>query len=560
MESTQKLDLNITGMTCDGCASHVRSALQGIEGVTRVEVPDWSQGKATVQSAEPVPVETLVQAVKNAGYGAGLNSPREISEPSGRTGFDLIVIGTGGAGMGAAIRAAELGRSVGIIEAGTIGGTCVNVGCVPSKTLLRAAEAHYKPSHHAFKGVHTRSEPVDWKTVIAEKDRLVEDLRQQKYVNVIQSYSDNLTLIRGRAKLRADGSVEVAGQGVFKAPKIVIATGARPRILPIEGIESVEVLTSTTAMDLPERPDSLIIIGGRFIALEQAQMFSRFGTRVTILQRSQRLIPDDEPEIAEAIAGYLTKEGVSVHTGVEHKAIREENGEKVVTAVVDGETREFRAEQVLMAAGRVANTDGLGLEKLGLETPSVELDPSGAIIVDDQMQSTNPNIFAAGDVSNRPQLVYVAAAAGGIAAENALNGGGKALDLNVLPEVVFTDPQIARVGLTEAQARDAKYEIKTTILPLEYVPRALAARDTRGLIKLVANAKNDRLLGAHILAAEGGEMIQTAALAIHAGRKYGFTVTDLRQMLFPYLVQAEGLKLAALTFDKDVSQLSCCAG
>ena len=555
MESTQELNFEVTGMTCDGCVSHVRSALTGVEGVTRVEVPDWSQGKATVQSAESVPVETLVRAVHDAGFGAGLPSQREISAQGGPTSFDLIVIGTGGAGMGAAIRAAELGHSVGIIEAGTIGGTCVNVGCVPSKTLLRAAEAHFKPSHHAFKGVHTSTEPVDWKTVIAEKDRLVEELRQQKYVNVIQSYSANITLIQGRAKLLENGSVEVAGKGVFKASKIVVATGARPRILPLEGIETVEVLTSTTAMELPERPESLIIIGGRFIALEQAQLFSRFGTRVTILQRSQWLIPDDEPEIAEAIAGYLAEEGVAVHTGVEHRAIREEQGEKVVTAMVDGESREFRAEHVLMATGRVANTDGLGLETLG-----VELDLSGAIIVDDHLRSTNPNIFAAGDVSNRPQLVYVAAAAGGIAAENALNGGGKVLDLNVLPEVIFTDPQIARVGLTEAQARDAKYKVKTTILPLEHVPRALAARDTRGLIKLVANAANDRLLGAHILAAEGGEIIQTAALAIHAGRKYGFTVTDLREMLFPYLVQAEGLKLAALTFDKDVSQLSCCAG
>ena len=555
MKDTQEFEFDITGMTCDGCASHVRKALKGVEGVTRAEVPDWSQGKATVQSAEPMQAETLVQAVQNAGYGAELRSKHEISANGGPTDFDLIVIGTGGAGMGAAIRAAELGHSVGIIEAGTIGGTCVNVGCVPSKTLLRAAEAHYKPSHHAFKGVHTHSEPVDWKTVVAEKDRLVDELRQQKYVNVIQSYSGNLTLIQGRAKLQEDGSVKVEGKGLFKAPKIVVATGAHPRILPIEGIASVEVLTSTTAMELPERPESLIIIGGRFIALEQAQLFSRFGARVTILQRSPRLIPEDEPEIAEAIATYMEEDGVSIHTGVEHKAIRDENGEKIVTVLVNGETREFRAEQVLMAAGRTGNTEGLGLEALG-----VELDPSGAIVVDDHLQSTNPNIFAAGDVSNRPQLVYVAAAAGGIAAENALNGAGKALDLTVLPEVIFTDPQIARVGLTEAQARAAKFDVKTTLLPLEYVPRALAARDTRGLIKLVANAGNDRLLGAHVLAAEGGEIIQTAALAIQAGRKYGFTVTDMRDMLFPYLVQAEGLKLAALTFDKDLSQLSCCAG
>jgi mercuric reductase len=172
------------------------------------------------------------------------------------------------------------------------------------------------------------------------------------------------------------------------------------------------------------------------------------------------------------------------------------------------------------------------------------------------MQTSHPRIYAAGDVTNRPKLVYVAAAAGGIAAENALNGNGRQLDLRVLPDVIFTDPQVATVGLTEAQARASKYEVKVTTLPLAYVPRALAARDTRGMIKLVADKVTGQLLGGHILAAEGGEVVQAAALAI----KFGATIDDLTSTLFPYLTQVEGLKLAAQTFDKDVSKLSCCAG
>jgi mercuric reductase len=208
-----------------------------------------------------------------------------------------------------------------------------------------------------------------------------------------------------------------------------------------------------------------------------------------------------------------------------------------------------------MAVGRTPNTKDMGLEAAG-----VELDQSGFIIVDDYMQTRNPKIYAVGDVTTLPKFVYVAAAAGGTAAENALNGNSKKFDLSVLPDVVFTDPQIATVGLTEAQAKDQGYDVKTSVLPLEYVPRALAARDTRGFIKLIADRKSDRLLGAHILAAEAGEVVQTAALAVKFGKEYGFTIQNLCDMLFPYLVQVEGLKLAAQTFEKQVSQLSCCAG
>jgi mercuric reductase len=236
-------------------------------------------------------------------------------------------------------------------------------------------------------------------------------------------------------------------------------------------------------------------------------------------------------------------------------AIRQEGEEKVITADVDGQRREFRAEQVLMAVGRTPHTAEMGLAEAG-----VELDADGFIVVNDFMQTTNPRIYATGDVTQHPKLVYVAAAGGGIAAANALDGNSERLDLTVLPDVIFTDPQVASVGLTEDQARGRSYDVKTTMLPLAYVPRALAAQDTRGLIKLVADRNSDRLLGAHMLAAEAGEVIQTAALAIRMGLQYGFTVNDLREMLFPYLVQVEGLKLAAQTFEKDVAQLSCCAG
>jgi len=556
METSQERELIIQGMTCGGCATHVIKALKGVEGVGNVQLPDWKAGSATVQVNAAVTKQTLESAVDTAGYTAKVFSPQKPDNQSTnkQTDFDLIIIGTGGAGMGAAIKAAELGFSSAIIESGTIGGTCVNIGCVPSKALLRAAEAYHKAGHHGFKGVQTRAESLDWKTIMKEKDELVESLRQKKYIDVIDSYPE-ITLIQGTAQLQSDGSVLVDGDTAYSGKKVIIATGARPRILPLEGLEEVDVLTSTTAMELKKLPQSMIIIGGRFIALEQAQIFSRFGTKVTILQRSERLVPNREPEISEGIAEAFRDEGVIVHTKAQPISIKEVDGEKIITVIIDGKKEEIKGEQVLMAVGRVGNTDTLGLESLG-----VELDKDGAITVDDTLQTSHPAIYAAGDVSNRPQLVYVAAAAGGIAAENALTGTQNPLDLSVLPEVLFSDPQIATVGLTEVQAKEQGYDVATATLPLEYVPRAIAARDTKGLIKLISDRTTNQLIGAHILAAEGGELIQTAAMAIYNGKKYGFTVQDFRKMLFPYLVQVEGLKLATLTFDKEVAQLSCCAG
>jgi len=548
-------------MTCDSCAVHVAKALRGVKGVAEAHVPGWASGRATVMADSGVGDEDITAAIKNAGYRAKVLTRREATPPKPPEGwgrgadYNLVVIGTGGAGMAAAIKAAEMGRRVCIIEEGTVGGTCVNIGCVPSKALIRAAKAYHTAGHHPFAGVHTRAEGLDWKKVIGQKDKLVGELRENKYFNVLASYGESIALMQGRARVGPDGSVALDDGRSCKPGKVVVATGAKPWILPLGGIQDVEVLTSTTAMALPRQPRSLIVIGGRAVALELGQAFARFGTEVTILQRSSRLIPEHEPEIAELLTDYLREEGLNIYTGAKTLAIRQDNAEKVVAAEVNGKQREFRAEEVLMAVGRTPNTKGMGLEEAG-----VKLDKEGFIVVDDYMQTTNPNIYAAGDVTNSPKLVYVAAAGGGIAAENALNGNSRQLDLTVLPDVIFTDPQVATVGLTEAEAVEGGYDVKVANLPLAYVPRALTARDTRGLIRLVADRSSDRLLGAHILAAEAGEVIQTAALAVKFGRDHGFTVRDLREMLFPYLVQVEGLKLAAQAFEKDVAQLSCCAG
>jgi mercuric reductase len=365
----------------------------------------------------------------------------------------------------------------------------------------------------------------------------------------LASYGESITLYRQRARLDAQGVLLADGKRLT-GRKIVIATGASPRILPLPGIQDARVLTSTSLMALERLPESLLIIGGRAIALELGQAMRRFGVRVTILQRSGSLLPDHEPEISAAIERYLADEGVEVHTGVIPQSIRREGSQTTLTVTENGVQREYRAHELLMAVGRTANTDGIGLEDAG-----VKLDANGFIIVDEQMRTSNPRVYAAGDVTNRPKLVYVAAAGGGRAAANALDGAGIPLDLSVTPEVVFTDPQVASVGFTERDAKKAGLNIRTTVMTLDHVPRALAARDTRGLVKLIADADTGKLLGGHVVAPEGGEMIQTLTLAV----KFGIGVTDLVDTLFPYLTLNEGIRIAAQTFDKDPARLSCCA-
>ena len=541
-------------MTCPTCAQHVTKALLNVPGVLGVHLPGWESGQATVQVESGVVEEQLTEAVAAAGYHASVaareSQPDLVAHgPSRAADFDLLVIGGGSAGFAGAIKGAELGYKIALVNDGILGGTCVNVGCVPSKTLIRAAEAWHRAGHQPFEGVIAKQVSLDWNVVREQKDALVDALRQEKYVNVLAAYPQ-IAVISGRALFRADGSVQ-AGERTIRARKYLIATGARPRMVPIPGAQEVGVLNSTTLMDLPTLPESLIVLGGRAVALELSQTMARFGVQVTLLQRSDRIIPDHEPELAESLQEYLREEGMQIVTGARVERIALTGDRRVVRAHVNGQARAYSAQQVLMALGREPNTAGLGLEAVNVMT-----DEAGAVVVDGQMRTSNPAIYAAGDVTTNPHFVYVAAAGGTIAAENALTDANRVLDLSAMPAVIFTDPQVATVGLQEAEARQMGYDVKVSILALRYVPRALAARDTRGFIKLVADGSTGRLLGAHILAAEAGEVVQSAALAV----RFGFTLDDITGTLFPYLTQVEGLKLAAQAFGKDVSKLSCCAG
>jgi mercuric reductase len=545
----ETMSLRVTGMTCEHCARTAETALNQVPGIDATV--SYDRGTAEIRSEATIAVEVLQAAVEARGYGleplAGPTAPERGGQTGG--GLHVAIIGSGGAAFAAAIRAAETGARVTMIERGAVvGGTCVNVGCVPSKITLRAAEIHHERGHHPFDGIARSQEPVDRKPLLDQLSGRVEALRGAKYEKIIDD-NPGITLLRGEARFAGARTLTItdrAGWVTQLAPdRILIATGASPMIPPVPGLAGTPYWTSTEALFAEELPARLVVIGSSFVALELAQAYRRLGVDVTVLARSTLLTRDD-PELGATLQQAFEAEGIRLLNETEAERISYDAGRFTVAFGTD----QVEAERLLVATGRRPNTEELALDKAGVTT-----DRNGAIVIDDHLRTSAANIYAAGDCSTMPQLVYVAAAAGTRAAIN-MTGGNATLDLSVVPAVVFTDPSVATVGLDEGQARTAGIETVSRRLDLENVPRALANFDTRGFVKLVAEAGTGRLIGAQILAHNAGEMIQTAALAI----RHRMTVQELGDTLFPYLVMTEGLKLAAQTFTKDVSQLSCCAG
>ncbi|WKW12845.1 mercury(II) reductase [Pseudogemmatithrix spongiicola] len=478
-------------------------------------------------------------------------SPTNGDLPATRPGSPVrvAVIGSGGGAMAAALKAAELGAQVTLVEHGVIGGTCVNIGCVPSKILVRAAHvAHLRRSSPFDLGLSATAPIVRRPLLLRQQRARVNELRHAKYENILAENA-SITVVHGTAVFRDAASLSVAladgGEQLVHFDRCVIATGASPAVPPISGLRETPYWNSTDALASDDIPPRLAVIGSSAVAVELAQAFARLGSQVAILARSTLLFRED-PILGEELTAAFRAEGIDVRTQTEvHQASFHDGLFRLET-----DAGFVEAEQLLVATGRTPNTTGLGLERLGLVP-----DTRGAIVVDDQMRTSTPNVYAVGDCTTQPQFVYVAAAAGTRAAVN-LMGGQRTLDLSSMPAVIFTDPQVATVGISEEEARLRGVETDSRTLSLEHVPRALVNFETRGAIKLVAEAGTGRLLGVQAISSEAGEIIQTAALAIRAR----MTVNDLADQLFPYLTMVEGLKLAAQTFTKDVSQLSCCAG
>lgn len=462
--------------------------------------------------------------------------------------FDLVILGSGSAAFGAALKATEYGAKVAMVERGTIGGTCVNAGCVPSKNLLRAGEIRYYDTNREFPGVIPGRTTLQFRRVMEQKDQIVRGLRKKKYADVLKSLP-SAKFFRGNARFVSKTRVKVDRVNL-EGRKFLIATGSSPRIPSIPGIEKVDYLTNVEALSLREKPSSMVVMGGRALGLEFAQMYAHMGTEVTMLQRSERILPEEEPEVSDTLRHYLEEEGIKVQTGVQVKRVYEKNGRKRVVASADGKGFEAEGDELLMATGRAPNTEGLGLE-----TADVKLRDDRAVKVNREMRTSASHIWAAGDVIGEPMLETIAAKEGATAGENALRGSHKKIDFSAVPRAVFTSPQVATVGMTDREANEKGYNCACRTVEMAKVPKAVTVRETRGLIKMVAENSTGRILGVHIVAENAADIIHEGVLAV----KYRLTIDDIIDTVHVFPTMAESVKLVATSFRKNLDHLSCCA-
>lgn len=539
--SNRNATLAVAGMTCTNCEAHVIAAL--IKAGASAATADYRHGVARFTLAASTTEEDLRAAVIEAGYTPGalrVDESLAAFTSAEDVDYDLIIVGSGGAAFAAAIRATSYGARVAVVERAEVGGTCVNIGCVPSKTLIAAAGAYHSASHHPFAGVPTTAGPVDFSALIAQKDELVAGLRQAKYLDLAAVY--DFQIIHGDAFFTGPDTLEVSGR-TLRASSYLVATGAEPAVPDLPGLTEVGYLTSTTAMDITELPRRLVVIGGGFIGMEQAQLFARLGSEVHLVGN---VAPRAEPELAEWMSRIFADDGIDIHDARAESVERTASG--VIVHCDDGS--QCVGDAVLVATGRRPRTRDLGLEDAG-----VKLDDRGFVIVDAQQRTSNPRIWAAGDVTGGPQFVYVAAAQGTIVADNAILGLNRQIDYLGLPSVTFTSPQLATVGMTETDAIAAGHHCDCRVVQLGQIPRALVNRDTRGAIKMVIDAESRKILGVQVVAEGAGELMLAATYAI----KFGLTVEDIASTWAPYLTMSEAFKLAAQSFRSDVKNLSCCA-
>jgi len=471
--------------------------------------------------------------------------------------FDLVILGSGSTAFAAAIRAAELGKTAAMTEMRTLGGTCVNRGCLPSKNLIEAARIVWESAHPRYKGLSPAKMKFDFAELIVQKQEVVQGYRDKKYQSIVTD-DDSIKVFDGKAELVDAHTVRV-GDVTLSGDQILVATGTRPTLPKIAGLDDVPYLTSdllTTgeAMELTELPDSMIIVGAGYIALELGQMFHRFGTQVTILERSQVILPRYEPEVSDALTFILRKEGVNIVTAAQVTRVAQKSKNIEVTAKVGGVKQTFSAQKLLIATGREPNADSIGLEKVG-----VALDERGYVKVNDELQTSVPNIWAAGDVignqTNSQPATPVGAHDGVIAAKNALAGAHQKVDHRVIPRVIFTDPQVAVVGQTDEDVVGAGLRCWCGTIPLEYVPRAGATHQTNGIAKIVIDRDTQEVKGVSLVMPNAGEVIHEAAMAMRFHAK----LEDFIDMIHVYPTMAEALKIAAISYFKDPAKLSCCA-
>ena len=462
---------------------------------------------------------------------------------------EIVILGSGSTAFAAALRAKERGARSIMIERSVLGGTCINWGCIPSKTLIHCALFRHEAELGERLGLGVRGNGIDFQALDEHKFAVVQELRQKKYLDVLAKLPE-LSLIKGKAAFTAPNTVQV-GDRTIESDKILIATGGHPRIPNIPGLDQTPYLTSKSALLLKTLPESLIVVGGGGIALEMGQMFLRLGVPVTILEHGPRVLPAVEAEPALALQKALESEGMRLVLGAAVCSVARDGRGICVDTLVGGEPRQFFSQQLLLAVGTAPATEGIGLERAG-----VELDPRGFIKVDAEMRSSAPGIWAAGDVTGGMQIATAGAREGIVAVDNMLRAECHCeLDYQTLPMAIFTDPEVAIVGYGEEAARQAGYDVEAQTIPASAIPKAHVTGALDGAVKIVADRVTDRILGVHLCLHRGADIINEAALAIRCR----MTVAELADTLHVYPSMGEGLRLCAQAFNRDLTQLSCCA-
>lgn len=463
--------------------------------------------------------------------------------------FDLIIIGGGAGAFAAAIRANEHKANTAMINAGLpLGGTCVNVGCVPSKRLLWAGEILHMAKNHNIPGVELDVKKFDFAALIEDELDLVAHLRKEKYDKVLKGL-ESVRFIQGYARFLSENEV-VVNEEILRADKIIIATGSKAKVPPIEGIVEAGFLTHIEALKIQKLPESLSIIGAGPVSIEFAQMFSRFGSKVTIVKRSSGMLRFAEPELTRRLEQILVTEGIDFITAEAFRYVKQSKAKKVLGITTGGKEMEIITDEILIAAGKTPNTQNIGLVSAG-----VEKNKKGAIVVNEFLQTSKLHIYALGDVINLPaRHEPTAGREGTLAAENALIGKKQSVDYELAPFTVFTDPQLAGVGLTEKDQMERLGVCNCRTVSFEMVPKAIIMNRTEGLIKMVIHPSTEQIMGVTILAPNAGELIAEAMMLI----KNKNTVEDVVNSMPMFPTMSESIKLVALSFKKDISRLSCC--
>ncbi|MFZ0037252.1 MAG: mercuric reductase [Candidatus Acidiferrales bacterium] len=443
--------------------------------------------------------------------------------------YDAIILGSGQAGMPLAFALAGRGSTVALVEKGNIGGTCINTGCTPTKTMVaRAQVAHYARNAERW-GVSTSGVRVNLDTIVAQKNKVVENARNSQTKGIAKFPS--LRLYRGHAEFSGPHQVKV-GDDLLESDRIFINTGARPSIPEIPGLSSSGYLTNETIMELVTVPEHLLVIGGGYVGLEFGQMFSRFGSQVTIIQTAGQIAPREDVEVAAELQKSLEAEGITFFLDTRTTSVERKDGAVRLTIEQGGATRAISGTHLLVATGRRPNADDLALEKAGVQT-----NENGSIHVNSKLETTVPGVWALGDVKGGPAFTHISYNDYQIVYANVIEGKNLSIENRIVPYCVFTDPQLGGVGLTEREARGKGYRLKIGNVPMTRVARAIERDETPGLMKLIVNAENDQILGATILSSDGGETVHILYTLMLANQPY----TLLKGAVYIHPTLAEGL-------------------